>query len=251
MQCPKCGFEQAAGAECSQCGVIFAKIRREPDQAEQRLADRFLRPPIEELLEPNSLHIEQEAREMLEIFSEFEVANEYTIRDGAGKIRAFAVEQGRGAGAAVRRSFLGANRPLHIAVISFSEREVILEMNRPFVFYFSNLTVSAGAKRLGAVLRRFSLLNRTYELVDASNRPFAKIVSPILKIWTFNILDPSGRQRGEISKKWSGFTQEYITDADRFRVTFGDGWTTEQKAVLLAAAFSIDFDFFENNQRRR
>ena len=79
---------------------------------------------------------------------------------------------------------------------------------------------------------------------------FARIVGPLLRIWTFNIIDASGRQRGEISKKWSGFTQEYITDADRFRIAFGDGWTAEQKAVLLAAAFSVDYDFFENKQQR-
>lgn len=26
MECPKCGFEQKAGSECTRCGVIFAKV---------------------------------------------------------------------------------------------------------------------------------------------------------------------------------------------------------------------------------
>jgi hypothetical protein len=251
MQCPKCGYDQAAGAECSRCGVIFARVREEPDEPEPpRVAARFLASPLEQLLEPDSLHLEHDPRGWLEILTAWEIPNEYTVRDGSGRIRGLAVEQGRGFGPAMQRSFLGSHRPLHVAVFSLSEREVIMEMRRPFVLFLSTLAVSSGSRRLGTVLRRFSLLRRTYELFDSSDRPFAKIVSPLLRIWTFPIFDNEGAQRGEIAKKWSGLSQEYLTDADKFRVSFGQGWTVEQKAVLFAAALSIDFDFFENNQRR-
>ncbi len=55
---------------------------------------------------------------------------------------------------------------------------------------------------------------------------------------------------GAISKKWQGFIKEGFTDADRFLVDFGSEqeWTLSERAVLLCAAISIDFDFFENNQ---
>ena len=40
-------------------------------------------------------------------------------------------------------------------------------------------------------------------------------------------------------------------DADTYLVDFSnDSWSTEQRAVILGAAISIDFDFFENNQSR-
>ena len=103
---------------------------------------------------------------------------------------------------------------------------------------------------VGRVKRRWSLLRRVYELSDARGLVFARIVSPLLRIWTFPILDGSGQQRGQISKKWSGAMQEYWTDADKFRIEFGAAWSHGQRAVIVAAAVAIDFDFFENNKGR-
>ena len=58
-----------------------------------------------------------------------------------------------------------------------------------------------------------------------------------------------GYSEAEIAKKWGGGLREIFTDADTFRVAFGAGsWTPEQRTVVFAAAISIDFDFFENNQ---
>ena len=55
-----------------------------------------------------------------------------------------------------------------------------------------------------------------------------------------------------ISKRWGGGLREIFTDADTFMVDFGNGiWTEEQRQVIFAAAMSIDFDFFENNQGSR
>ena len=45
--------------------------------------------------------------------------------------------------------------------------------------------------------------------------------------------------------------RELFTDADTYRIAFEVGsWTLEQRLVVFAAAISIDFDFFENNQGR-
>lgn len=38
MTCPKCGFEQEAGAECARCGIIFARYRPEGRDS-QRVSD--------------------------------------------------------------------------------------------------------------------------------------------------------------------------------------------------------------------
>ena len=90
-----------------------------------------------------------------------------------------------------------------------------------------------------------------YELQDEHGQTFAAVVRPLLNVWTFTIQDDTGRQRGEIAKKWTGLQREWLTDADKFRVMFdADDWSLNQKAVLIAAALSIDFDFFENNNKR-
>lgn len=61
-----------------------------------------------------------------------------------------------------------------------------------------------------------------------------------------------GVSKAQISKKWGGALREIFTDADTYRVSFENGnWSRFQRRVIFAAAISIDFDFFENNQGSR
>ena len=53
-----------------------------------------------------------------------------------------------------------------------------------------------------------------------------------------------------ICKEWSGALQEGLTDADNFGVAFEPAADlhAEEKALLLAAVFLIDFMYFEDNE---
>lgn len=55
----------------------------------------------------------------------------------------------------------------------------------------------------------------------------------------FLIKGRDGRLLGKISKQWSGFVQESITDADNFGVTFPLDLDVKMKAVLISACFLI------------
>ena len=80
---------------------------------------------------------------------------------------------------------------------------------------------------------------------------FATIKSPLWRFWTFPLLDAEGREVARIEKRWSGFFKEVMSDADKFEVDVGThAWTLAERAVIFAAAISIDFDFFENNQNK-
>lgn len=58
-----------------------------------------------------------------------------------------------------------------------------------------------------------------------------------------------GPGEAEISKRWGGALREVFSDADTYRVSVDGGtWSGPERWVLFAAAVSIDFDFFENNQ---
>ena len=84
--------------------------------------------------------------------------------------------------------------------------------------------------------------------MDSLGHRFAQISGPRWRLWTFPVEGANGIT-ATISKKWSGMLREFFSDADTFRVEFGPGgWSEEQRAIILAAAISIDFDFFENNQ---
>jgi uncharacterized protein YxjI len=93
------------------------------------------------------------------------------------------------------------------------------------------------------------LLYRKYDLYDDAGSLFATIKGPIWRIWTFPVKDTRGTGEASISKRWGGGLREIFTDADTFMIDFMQGlWTEPQRRVIFAAAISIDFDFFENNQ---
>jgi uncharacterized protein YxjI len=209
-----------------------------------------LKPPtdLSQALTSSSSLIVKQKRELTEFFLGFETRNQYIVFDHTGAPCGDIVEQGSGVRAFLKRICLKSHRPFLIHVSDASGR-VLLEFSRPFFFFFSDMTVRApNGSTLGTVHRRFAVLSKIYDLRDANGKTFARIKSSIFKIWTFAIRDPEDVAVARISKKWSGLLKEYFTDADNFMIDFGSkAWTAAQRAVIFAAAISIDFDFFEGH----
>lgn len=217
----------------------------EPDAAD-------VAPALEGMLRGSGkLFIEQHWRAWYEILLNWEQRNEYSVSNGT-RLVASVVEQATGLANAIARVMLGSHRPFEIAVLEPGRNEPMLEFHRKFFFLFSDLEVQTPAGRvLGRVQRRFGLAYKLYDLHDEEG-VFARIAGPMWRPWTFRIVDADNQQVALITKKWSGLLREMNTDADNFLVDFGDAidWTLPQRAVIFAAAMSIDFDFFENNQNR-
>jgi uncharacterized protein YxjI len=258
MRCPKCAFEQPPAETCARCGVVFSRWRARPAAEEPASLERD-----EELVHQHvfthflttarRLIVAQQGRHWGEIVLGLEQRNAYDISgDGAGLLGTM-VEQGTGFAAAFVRMFFGSHRPLEVLVFAGPEQRIILGIERPLYLLNSTLIVREPSGRtLGQVLSRLSLLYRHYDLRDEGGRLFATIRSPLWRPWTFPVVDPSGVERAVIAKKWSGWTQEYYTDADNFGLDFGTHpWTLAQRAVIFAAMVSIDYDYFENNEGRR
>ena len=55
------------------------------------------------------------------------------------------------------------------------------------------------------------------------------------------------REVARVTKQWSGLAKEMFTDADTFRLEISNREMDEDSALLmLASAFAIDLDFFED-----
>jgi uncharacterized protein YxjI len=190
----------------------------------------------------------KQKRELTEVFLGFETRNQYLLFDQNGAPCGSVVEQGSGISALLKRWFLKSHRPFVIDVIDATGK-VILQLSRPFFFFFSDIEVRVpNGPSLGTAHRRFGILNKIYDLKDNNGRDFAQIRSSVFKIWTFSVRDAAGNEVARISKKWSGALKEYFTDSDNFMIEFGTKqWTAAQRAVIFATAISVDFDFFENN----
>lgn len=190
-------------------------------------------------MEEQGFVIRQE-KEMLEVFTDFETRNRYSISTPQGEQVLYAYEES----GAISRHFLGTRRPFNIHIVDGNRREV-LRLERPFSFLFQRVTVrdSRGAE-VGAIQRRFGILRRTLDIESPSGSPTARIQGIIWRPWTFPVYQ-AGREVACIRKRWSGMLKETMTDADTFSVSFSEELPESMQHLVLAAAFPIDFDFFE------
>lgn len=191
-------------------------------------------------------------KEWVEILTGWESSNSYSIFDDKGYKRADIFERSNGIFATILKQFWGSHRGFEAVVMSTNNSEAI-RFKRPAYLLFSSLAVlDKDGNQLGHVKRRFGIIFKKYDLLDKDMNVFAYIKSPIWAIWTFRVYLPSqSTPAASISKQWSGILKESFTDSDNFKLTFGTHvWSMAQKCVLLAAAISIDFDFFENNNKR-
>ncbi len=188
----------------------------------------------------------QQRKEWTEILIDWETRNKYAVLDDDRRELAWIAERATGLGGALKRAIFRSHRAFEIDVIDRSGI-VMINLSRSFFWFFSDLEVRIGEERMGSVRRRFGLLHKRYDLHDQTGDVIASISSPLWRLWRFPISGTSA----SIAKKWGGALREFFTDADTYLVDFADHpWTPQQRAVILAAAISIDFDFFENNQGR-
>jgi len=235
MQCPQCSHEQSTTVECEQCGIIFSKWK--PQEHDE------LPSPIEALCgDSNVLRLQENPRGLLSILTGWPVAREFDIVDSVGRQRGSAAQQ-----AGVISAF-----GLRVAVFSYPSQQLALTLSRQGLWFFSEMIVeNERGQRIGSVQRKFSIIRRRYDLRDAAGRTFATIAGSLTKRWSFPIFDGAAQQHGEISKKWAGMGQEFV-EAQRFKIDFmNHRWPLAQRAVILAAAVTIDFDAFENRSERR
>lgn len=197
--------------------------------------------------ENHKLMFIKQVKEWTEIIINIETKNKYAVLDERGTEIGFLAEESSGLWAMLKRWLFRSHRPFEIKVWD-NKRDPLLQLTRPFFWFFSDLLVrDAKGRVLGHVFRRFGLLYKKYDLCDANGKVFAQIKAPIWNLWTFRIYVPdSDRELGQISKKWGGIIKEIFTDSDKFGVNL-EKFTSEQRPVVFAAAISIDFDFFEDN----
>ena len=140
---------------------------------------------------------------------------------------------------------MGTHRPLAIYIID-NHRQPVMEASRDFFWFLSHLRVSQGDRPVGALNRQFALFRRKLTLTDDNERILAHIDGSLFRRYTFITKNPQGNEMARITKQWGGIGREMFTDADTFRIEFTDSADSQDfRMLMLAAAFAIDLDFFE------
>lgn len=183
-------------------------------------------------------------KELVELLG-FESRNKYSIEDSSGQVVGFAAEQQKGIGGLLLRQFLGHWRRFEILLFD-SNRSLKYRALHPFRFFFQELEIySHNGEAIGRVVRRFSILQKRFDVIDQHGRVAMTVSSPIWRLWTF-VFMRDGREIGKVVKRWGGLLKESFVDADSFEVSFSNDLQNAERVMLIAAAIFIDLMYFEH-----
>ncbi|RKP24204.1 Scramblase [Syncephalis pseudoplumigaleata] len=206
--------------------------------------------------------------EPLNLFLGFEQANRYSIEDDQGQPVAYLAEEETTFSSAIFRQLLRTHRPFK-AVIMDSEGRVMLKLQRPWTWINTHINVlDANDNLLGQVMQQWHLWRRRYELfIDMicaqRHEQFAQIDAGFLA-WRFELMDEEGKVMACIDRRFGGFAREIFTDTGQYALFFHPDYlaayegharnqlsmvplTGDQRAVVLACAIGIDFDYFSRH----
>ena len=203
----------------------------------------------ESFLDSHEQILIKEFTNTLEQVTQVEQPNRYEIIGSDNKVLGYIYEKGGGIFGFLQRFFLkGVRRPLEANFYDTNSRKV-LKLKRRFAFFLPTMKIYGAENQLiGQVSKKFSLFSKKYNLKNSYDQNFASINSSALKIWEFPLYNNNKQKIGNINKKWRGVFKETIDTANHFSVEFiGEQWSSEQRAIFLCAALSIDLDYFKND----
>lgn len=226
--------------------------------------------PATKLLSQSALVMVRQL-EMLNLLVGFEQANRYRILNPAGHTLGFLLEEQQGPWkGALQRQLLHTHRPIRASILD-PHGHPILFFHRPFNLLTSKISVidpissdpHIHPRVIGESQQEFHLWRRRYNLF--SSRPsslhpnsslhlqqFARIDAGFLA-WHFEARDQLNKPLASISKDFTGFAREIFTDTGQYVLRFHPPnslpLSTDQRAVILATAVSIDFDYFSHSHR--
>ncbi|KAI8069976.1 Scramblase-domain-containing protein [Gongronella butleri] len=200
------------------------------------------------LLSQSALVVGREL-EMMNVFLGYEQANKYKIMDPQGNILGFIAEE-EGFVKSLGRQLLRTHRPMKATILDV-HGNVLFKIDRPFTYINSRIYIhDENDELIGEVQQRWHLLRRKFDLFIGKDQ-FAAIDAPFLS-WDFDLQDDTGKPIGNINRNFVGFAREIFTDTGQYvlrmdAVDTSDGLTLDQRAVMLATAISIDFDYFSRH----
>lgn len=236
------------------------------------------------ILSQSTIIIERKI-EYMNLFLGFEQANNYKMYDSMGNQIGWLIERDFGIGKAIMRQIYKLHRPFTVDILDIQGNH-LLTIRRPFSFINSHIKAILPVNEnsgvglaaddengiiVGESVQSWHLWRRRYNLfkkdvVDESAgdfTQFGKIDSGFLR-WEFPVYNEEGLIHGSVTRDFSGLFREFLTDTGvyvlrmdpkSFEKTdvseFGEisnqQLSLDEKAVMLANAVSIDFDYFSRH----
>ncbi|CDR44307.1 CYFA0S14e01860g1_1 [Cyberlindnera fabianii] len=227
---------------------------------------------IYRILSEPTLVIERQM-EMMNVFLGFEQANQYVIMDALGNRLGFMMERDLGFVKMMMRQIYRLHRPFLVDVFD-NAGEHLMTIRRPFSFINSHIKAILPRFQneddgvIGESVQSWHPWRRRYNLFKAEEtddfNQFGAIDAPFLS-FDFPVRDENGIVIGSVDRNWVGLGREMFTDTGVYIIRMdpasfagmqsyypevGGPLTLDQRAVLLANAVSVDFDYFSRHSNR-
>jgi uncharacterized protein YxjI len=169
----------------------------------------------------------------------FELRNQYTLTNEDGT-PAGAIEQSKQtpfAFIARLLSDLDAMLPTTLEVTD-TTGATVLTLRKPW-FTTRVAVIGPNGEDLGEIRRRIRIGKPVYEITQGGT-VIGSLRGEDWRSRHFSIQDGADREFARVTKKWRGLFTEAFTDADSYAVEFLDFASTQQRALALAGALSVD-----------
>lgn len=234
--------------------------------------------PVTQILNQPTLVIQRQI-EFMNLFLGFEQANKYSVMDSMGNQLGWLIERDFGIGKAIMRQIYRLHRPFTVDLLDTSGN-LLLTIKRRFSIINSHIKAILPNVRspndpdgvvVGESVQSWHLWRRRYDLFargtgfaerDQTFMQYGKIDSGFLS-WDFPVYNKNSEVVGDVSRNFGGLFREMFTDTgvyivrmdpisfqgmeDYYGQISNRSLTLDQKAVMLANAVSIDFDYFSRH----
>lgn len=210
--------------------------------------------------------------EFMNVVLGFEQANRYTIYKPSGEVIGSMEEDDLSITRAIMRQVYRLHRPFTVNVYDVNGA-LAMTIRRPFSLINSHIKCIIGDykdennhKVIGESKQEWHLWRRRYNLYKNNSQEhtmeqFGRVDAPFLA-FSFPVEDEEKRLIGAIDRNWVGLAREVFTDTGVYVVrntsnalqgfgdTSGRQLVLQERAVMLATAVSIDFDYFSRHSSR-
>eukprot|EP00127_Corallochytrium_limacisporum_P002155 Clim_evm49s108 gene=Clim_evmTU49s108 len=243
--------------------LVRRRVERERSRPNRApvLTDRS---PVAPLLEDRALVV-QRYLEMGQLVFGYEMANRYALQSiDTGQIMGFLLETSS-VFQAIQRNFLRRHRPF-LMYVTDPRGNPLLQIRRPWYIFESTIYVEdlISGKTIGEVHMDWHPLRRRYDLF-LDKVQFGRVDEPFMSWFSFTVMDQYGDAIATVDKNFQGLAREFFTDAHRYIARLGDDsnyslasasgrsgqnkevLTYDERAVVLALAVTVDFDYFSRH----
>ena len=168
-----------------------------------------------------------------------ELRNEFRIFDQHGNQIGAAVQARQSPLAFLARVFSDLDVALPMTLeVRDGAGGIALTLHKPWFRMVCSVTRGDGME-LGTIRKRIRLGKARFSLLDPSGRDIGEVRAHNWRAKDFSVLDSSGQELARVNKKWAGL-RELFTDADNYVIQLNPAAPDPMRGMAVASVLAID-----------